>query len=85
MRVQGVTVQYNAPEGKDARFYGWWGNMALAPHLYDTLAARRHGRIVVVYHPPLNVADFANRKDLAAALHKQVAGGLTHHRISQSG
>ncbi|HEY0275581.1 MAG TPA: lysophospholipid acyltransferase family protein [Paenirhodobacter sp.] len=67
MWVQPVTVIYRAPSGADPRFYGWWGDMAFGPHLLQLLAAGRQGTAEVVFHPPLRVADFASRKDLAAA------------------
>lgn len=74
LQVQPVTVIYHAPTGADARFYGWWGDMAFGTHLLSTLAARRQGRVEVVYHPPLRVADFADRKTLAATAERAVRG-----------
>jgi lyso-ornithine lipid O-acyltransferase len=65
--VQPVTVIYHAPSGHDPRHYGWWGDMDFAPHLVVTLAARRQGRVEVVFHDPLHVARFTDRKALAAA------------------
>jgi lyso-ornithine lipid O-acyltransferase len=65
--VQPVTVIYHAPPGHDPRHYGWWGDMDFAPHLIVTLAAKRQGRVEVVFHDPLLVASFVDRKALAAA------------------
>jgi 1-acyl-sn-glycerol-3-phosphate acyltransferase len=84
LSIQPVTVAYHAPPGQDARFYGWWGEMDFAPHLVRMLAARRHGRVEVIYHAPIRVADAGDRKALAAraervvrdALHTALAGGL---------
>lgn len=67
LQVQPVTVLYRAPPGEDARFYGWWADMDFAGHLIRMLAAPRHGSVTVTFHPPLRVADFADRKALAAA------------------
>ncbi len=67
LQVQPVTVLYRAPAGEDARFYGWWGDMEFAGHLLRMLAAPRHGTVTVTFHPPLRVADFADRKALATA------------------
>lgn len=64
--IQPVTVAYHAPEGEDPRFYGWWGEMDFAPHLLHVLAARRQGRVEVIFHPEVPVDAFANRKELAA-------------------
>lgn len=74
--IQPVTLVYRAPKGRDARFYGWWGDMELAPHLLQTLAAVRQGSVTVVYHAPLKVDDFADRKALAAAAEAAVRAGL---------
>jgi 1-acyl-sn-glycerol-3-phosphate acyltransferase len=67
LAVQPVTVIYHAPKGRDVRIYGWWGNMSFGGHLLATLALPRQGRVEVVYHAPLAVADMADRKALAAA------------------
>lgn len=64
--VQPVSLVYTAPEGEDARFYGWWGEMDFGTHLLKTLAARRQGGVEVVFHDPVRVADFPDRKALAA-------------------
>lgn len=63
--VQPVTVIYHAPSGQDARFYGWWGDMSFVPHLRRVLSVRRRGTVEIIYHPPVAVADFADRKALA--------------------
>lgn len=77
--IQPVTLNYHAPGGEDARFYGWWGDMAFGPHLLITLAARTQGSVDVIYHAPLKVAEFDNRKGLAARLEQEVRAG---HRPS---
>jgi lyso-ornithine lipid O-acyltransferase len=66
MHIQPVTVIYHAPKGEDPRFYGWWGSMDFAPHLLQVLAVARQGRVEVVFHDPVAVDDFADRKALAA-------------------
>lgn len=76
LQVQPVTLRYVAPEGVDARFYGWWGDMEFGAHLLAVLAARRQGRVEVVFHPPLRVADFPDRKALARACEAAVRAGL---------
>ena len=72
MLIQPVTVHYQAPDGEEARFYGWWGDMDFAPHLLSTLAAPHQGRVDVIYHPPMKVADFTNRKALAKSAEDQI-------------
>ena len=80
LHMQAVTVNYIAPNGADPRFYGWWGDMDFGPHLLSTLAAKQQGGVHVVYHPPVKVADFADRKALAKTMESQVREGLTQHR-----
>ncbi|MCO4847555.1 MAG: 1-acyl-sn-glycerol-3-phosphate acyltransferase [Yoonia sp.] len=83
MRLQSVTLRYSSPEGTDARFYGWWGDMDFGPHLLATLAAPTQGSVTVIYHPPVQLSDYANRKVLAKSLEDQVRSGLAH-RVDQS-
>lgn len=75
-QVQPVSLVYHPPEGADPAFYGWWGDMALGPALLAVLAAPRQGRVVVIYHPPLRVADFPDRKCLAGAAEAAVRAGF---------
>lgn len=79
LRIQPVTVRYTAPKGADPRFYGWWGDMDFGPHLLATLAAARQGGVEVIYHPPVRVADYADRKALAKAMEVTVRDGLALH------
>lgn len=76
MRVQPVSVVYQAPKGQDPRFYGWWGDMALAPHLLKVLGAWPQGRVALIYHPPVSPDAFADRKQLAAHCEAEVRKGL---------
>lgn len=75
LAIQPVTAVYRAPLDADPRFYGWWGDMELGPHLLAVLAARRQGRITVILHDPVRVAGHT-RKTLAAACEQAVRGGL---------
>ena len=70
--IQPVSVAYTAPDREDPRFYGWWGTSAFGPHLLKTLAAQSHGKVQVIYHAPLRVADFTDRKTLALAAEEVV-------------
>ncbi|WP_416882110.1 lysophospholipid acyltransferase family protein [Marivita sp.] len=72
MHIQPVTVVYHAPDGADPRFYGWWGDMGFAHHLIKVLAESRHGRVELIYHLPVRVDAFPNRKSLASHLESQV-------------
>lgn len=76
MQIQPVSLRYHAPEGRDVRFYGWWGDMDFAGHLIQVLACRRPGRVEVTFHDPVPVDGFADRKQLAAHCEAVVRAGL---------
>lgn len=78
LHIQPVSVVYTAPPGEDPRFYGWWGDMSFGPHLLKVLAARRQGSVEIVFHPPVSVADFPDRKALAAHCEAAVRSGFPH-------
>lgn len=80
IHIQPVTVVYEAPAGQDPRFYGWWGDMDLGPHLLQVLSARRNGTVRLIYHTPVRVADFDGRKALARQLEKAVRAGMPSER-----
>ncbi len=65
MQIQPVTVVYRAPKGRSPRFYGWWGDMVFAPHFLIVATEARPGAIDVVFHAPVAVDAFADRKALA--------------------
>ncbi|MEX0348652.1 MAG: lysophospholipid acyltransferase family protein [Paracoccaceae bacterium] len=80
MYVQPVSVVFHAPKGQPDRFYGWWGEMEFGPHLLKTLAAWPQGWVELIYHPPVKVSDFADRKELAAYCEKAVRQGHSEMR-----
>lgn len=79
--VQPVSVIYRAPSGTDHRFYGWWGDMSFGAHLLSTLALAKHGAVTIIYHDPLQISDFKDRKALALACEEVVRAG--HHAALQ--
>lgn len=76
MHLQPVTLRYHAPEGEDARFYGWWGDMDFAGHLWGLLSTPKRGGVTVTFHEPVAAEDFAGRKPLAAHLEDRVRAGF---------
>jgi len=76
LRLQPASVIYHAPPGADPRFYGWWGEMEFGAHFLRVLAAPRQGWVELVLHPPVAVADFADRKALAAHCEAAVREGF---------
>lgn len=80
LAVQPMSVVYHAPPGEDPRFYGWWGDMALADHLLMVLSVRRQGRAEVILHPPVPVAG-ETRKTLAAKTEAAVRSGVERRLV----
>jgi 1-acyl-sn-glycerol-3-phosphate acyltransferase len=80
LQVQPVSLIYTAPKGQDARFYGWWGDMSFGSHLWKVLAVSRQGAVRVVYHAPVRVEDFPDRKTLAAHVEATVRAGMPEER-----
>lgn len=76
LSLQPASVTYHAPAGHDPRFYGWWGSMTFGAHLLSTLAPAKQGYVDVIYHPPLAVRDYGDRKTLAKAAEDAVRAGL---------
>ncbi|MBV9652938.1 MAG: 1-acyl-sn-glycerol-3-phosphate acyltransferase [Acetobacteraceae bacterium] len=77
--IQPVSVVYDRldglPIGRNSRpLLAWYGDMAIAPHYWQT-ARRARVRATVVLHPPLDPARFASRKALANASWRVVAAG----------
>lgn len=75
IHIQPVSVVYHRPGGESAQFYGWWGDMEFAPHLLKIMATWRQGGVEVIYHAPVAVADFPDRKMLASHVETVVRAG----------
>ncbi len=76
LSIQPVTLIYRAPSGEDSRFYGWWADMDFGGHLLKVLATPRQGTVELVYHAPVRVADFEDRKTLARHCETAVRSAL---------
>lgn len=80
VRVQPVSVAYTRldgiPMGRALRpFYAWYGDMTLAGHLLRFLGLGR-ATVEVVFHRPVTLADFKDRKALSNHCHDVVAHGV---------
>lgn len=80
MQIQAVTLIYAAPPARMAQFYGWWGDMSFGGHLLHVLGAAHQGEVRIVYHPPVKVSEFADRKALAQHLEAQVRSAMPPER-----
>lgn len=65
------------PMGRALRpFYAWYGDMALAPHLW-TVVKQNRITVAVEFHQPVSVDQFGSRKALADHCWHQIAGGIS--------
>ena len=82
--IQPVSVVYTAPEGREERFFGWWGDMEFGPHFLAVLSAPRGGRVRITFHDPLKVSDFPDRKAMAQAAEERVRAGVDGYLSTRS-
>ena len=75
LSVQPVSVVYHTVKDQDVRHYGWWGDMALGPHILQVFGRSRQGHVEITWHEPIRVADFEDRKRLAASAEAAVRAG----------
>jgi 1-acyl-sn-glycerol-3-phosphate acyltransferase len=61
---------------EDRDVYAYHRDMTFAPHLW-TFMKGRGARVRIVFHPPIDAAAVADRKELAAAAQAAVARGLS--------
>ncbi|HEX5455549.1 MAG TPA: lysophospholipid acyltransferase family protein [Stellaceae bacterium] len=78
--VQPVSIAYTRldgiPIGRLLRpLFAWYGDMAMAPHLWTVLGLGTV-EVVVEFHPPASLAQCGSRKALARYCEEQVGAGL---------
>ena len=76
LHIQTVSLVYHAPAGRDARFYGWWGDQSFGAHFLSVVSQPRQGAVEVIFHPPVRVRDAGDRKALARAAEARVRADL---------
>lgn len=74
--IQPVTVNYVAPAIKRRNWYGWWAEMGFFEAFAMVLSKWKQGYVELVFHEPLDVAKFDDRKELARAAEDAVLSGL---------
>ena len=86
--IQPVSVVYDRlgslPVGRSSRTaLAWFGDMSLAPHVWR-VAQWQGKRVSLLFHPPLDPADFASRKALSQASWEAVADGAATLRQNRA-
>ncbi|MEL6977144.1 MAG: lysophospholipid acyltransferase family protein [Pseudomonadota bacterium] len=74
--AQPVTIHYAPTPGLPRSFFGWWGRMPLFPHILNVTRLGAGGVATVIYHPPIDLSRFGDRKALAAEAERVVRAGL---------
>jgi 1-acyl-sn-glycerol-3-phosphate acyltransferase len=65
------------PMGRHLRpFFAWYGDMEMFSHLWGIVGVGR-ATVVLEFHKPVSVRDFADRKALAAHCQAVVAAGVS--------
>ncbi len=80
LTVQPVSITYTAldgmPMGRALRpFYAWYGDMELPSHLWQALGLGR-ATVVVQFHDPVTLEDFASRKAMADHCYRKISEGV---------
>jgi lyso-ornithine lipid O-acyltransferase len=81
--VQPVSVTYTKldglPIGRRLRpFFAWYGDMTLPPHMWNFLGLGSI-EVVVEFHPPTAVSEWASRKELAQFCYERISSGRGRH------
>lgn len=81
LTIQPISLAYTRldgqPMGRAMRpFYAWYGDMTLADHLFCVLGLGE-ATVEIIFHPPVSIADFSDRKALANHCHDQISRGVT--------
>jgi 1-acyl-sn-glycerol-3-phosphate acyltransferase len=81
--VQPLSIAYTRldglPIGRRLRpLFSWYGDMTLPPHLWRFLGLGTV-EVVVEFHPPTTVAEWASRKDLAQFCFARISAGMGRH------
>jgi len=71
VRLDGMPLGYAG-----RALYAWYGDMDLAPHLWDAVRAGDLG-VRVEFHQPVALGQFGSRKALADHCHRVVADGVS--------
>jgi 1-acyl-sn-glycerol-3-phosphate acyltransferase len=81
--VQPVSIAYTRldglPIGRLLRpFFAWYGDMPLAAHMWQVLGLGAV-EVVVEFHPPTAVSEWASRKALAQFCYERISGAVGRH------
>ena len=74
--VQPVTIFYLPNKKYDPTCYAWFDTMSFVSHFLWVLSLSKKGQIKVIFHKPLKVSAYRNRKQLTETCHNLVEKSL---------
>ena len=79
--VQPISIAYTHLEGIPLRrglrhFFSWYGDMEILPHLWYMLGLGKV-RTALIFHQPVQMAQFNNRQSLAQYCQQKIATGVS--------
>lgn len=80
VKIQALTIAYTHYKGKPMDplvrdHYAWYGTMPFASHFFGALGMGK-SKVKLTFHQPVNLSDFASRKECASHCWEQVNEGL---------
>lgn len=82
LQIQPITLCYQPPPHQPPAFYGFWGDETFFSSFLKVLSAHGKGSVDYIYHPPIRIADFSDRKDLALACETQIRNAMLVNRAA---
>lgn len=85
VQIQAFTIVYTQYGGRgmnqsERDNFAWYADMPFAAHFFNVLALR-NVTVVVQFHKPMTISNFANRKACAEQAEQQVRGSLEQELI----
>lgn len=84
LQIQPITLCYKAPPNQHPAFYGFWGDETFVASLLKILSAQGKGSVDYIYHPPIRIADFSDRKELALACETQIRNAMVVNKAMET-
>jgi len=77
MVIQPLSIIYGPNNDQSIRDqYAWYGDMDLAPHVWNLLKSDIKQEVIIKFHPQTWPSSFQDRKTLAQWAHRQIKSGL---------
>jgi len=74
--IQPISLIYSHSDPIRPNIFGWWGEMALVPHIFHVLLNGCPGKVLLIFHEALIVSENTNRKKLAKSAEILIRGSF---------